>query len=266
MNQEHLEFMKVYQIDKKIRLGIKQDGGYVIADLSGGYDCYISAGVGREESFSKEFIEKYGMHEFNSFGIDSSIEAYPIEYTNNISFIKKNISNINDSSNTNLRYLTTIYKNIFLKIDIEGGEYGWIMDNPIVCFSSHNGRETIHCYNKILDIGKNCYIDDLLILNPPEKKQEQIQKNLCIRKKNYKFITKTLSHIYTLSFFRFFLGSAGKYSYFYEQYLKKSVYLIINYFNNKYYDMNKIYYDEKYYTNDLVKNCNSFFKNLNSQK
>lgn len=127
MNQEHLEFMKVYQIDKKIRLGIKQDGGYVIADLNGGYDCYISAGVGREESFSKEFIEKYGMHEFNSFGIDSSIEGYPIEYTNNISFIKKNISSVNDSSNTNLRYLTTIYKNIFLKIDIEGGEYGWIM-------------------------------------------------------------------------------------------------------------------------------------------
>ena len=109
-------------------------------------------------------------------------------------------------------------------------------------------------------------IDDKNISYLREGRNKILQKNLCIRKKNYKFITKTLSHIYTLSLFRFFLGSAGKYSYFYEQYLKKSVYLIINYFNNKYYDMNKIYYDEKYYTNDLVKNCNSFFKNLNSQK
>ena len=53
-------------------------------------------------------------------------------------------------------------------------EYGWMMDNPIVCFSQDNGRETIHCYNKNQDIGKNCYVDDLLILNPPEI------KNLCV--------------------------------------------------------------------------------------
>jgi hypothetical protein len=71
-------------------------------------------------------------------------------------------------------------KDIRIKRSSGDIEYGWIMDNPIVCFSSHNGRETIHCYNQILDIGKNCYIDDLLILNPPEKKQEHIQKNLCI--------------------------------------------------------------------------------------
>jgi hypothetical protein len=126
MGQDHLKFMKVYQFDKKVRLGIEMDGGYVIADLSGTYDCYVSAGVGREESFSKEFIQRYGMNEFNSFGIDSSIEGYPIEYTNSISFIKKNISNINDAANTNLRYLTGIYNNIFLKMDIEGGEYNWI--------------------------------------------------------------------------------------------------------------------------------------------
>lgn len=126
MNQDHLEYLKVYHFDKKIRLGIETDGGYVIADLSGGYDCYVSAGVGREESFSRDFIKKYHMNEFNSFGIDSSIEGYPIEYTNNISFIKKNISSTNDNANTNLNYLMEIYKNIFLKMDIEGGEYGWI--------------------------------------------------------------------------------------------------------------------------------------------
>jgi hypothetical protein len=127
---EHLEFLKVYEFSKKIRLGINSDGGYVMADLNGGYDCYISGGVGREESFSKEFIHKYQMHEFNAFGIDASIETYPSEYTNNISYVKKNISDKNDSSNTNLIYLTETYKNIFLKIDIEGGEYGWLSFIP----------------------------------------------------------------------------------------------------------------------------------------
>jgi hypothetical protein len=126
MNGAHLEYLKVYEFSNKIRLGINSDGGYVIADVSGDYDCYISGGVGREESFTKDFTEKYGMHEFNSFGIDSTIEAYPIEYTNNISYIKKNISGINDSCNTNLVYLTEKYNNIFLKIDIEGGEYYWL--------------------------------------------------------------------------------------------------------------------------------------------
>jgi len=137
MELSHLQYMSVYQFDKKIRLGIERDGGYVIADLSGAYDCYISAGVGREDSFSKAFIEKYGMHEFNSFGIDSSIEGYPIEYTNSISFIKKNVSGVNNSANTNLKYLTSIYKDIFLKMDIEGGEYGWISsmnENELSCF------------------------------------------------------------------------------------------------------------------------------------
>ena len=47
MKQEHLEHLKVYTFDKKLRLGIERDGGYVVADLSGGYDCYISCGVGR---------------------------------------------------------------------------------------------------------------------------------------------------------------------------------------------------------------------------
>jgi hypothetical protein len=126
----HLEFLKVYDFPNKIRLGIQSDGGYIIADISGTYDCYISGGVGREESFSKEFIDKYQMHEFNSFGIDASIESYPIEYTNNISYIKKNISDKNDSSNTSLIYLTTIYNDIFLKIDIEGGEYAWLSYIP----------------------------------------------------------------------------------------------------------------------------------------
>ena len=124
----NLELLQVYNFDKKVRCGTTSDGGYVLAELEGGYDCYISAGISDEESFSRDFINKYNMNKTNSFGFDGTIHDYPYRYTNKISFIKKNIHNVNDDSNTNLSFLTEKYDNIFLKIDIEGGEYPWLLD------------------------------------------------------------------------------------------------------------------------------------------
>ena len=123
-----LELLKVYNFDKKIRLGVNSDGGYVIGELDEpNYDCYISAGINDEESFSVDLIEKYNMNEYNSFGFDGTIHSYPYHYTNKISFIKKNINSYNDNFNTNLDYLINKYDNIFLKMDIEGYEYPWLL-------------------------------------------------------------------------------------------------------------------------------------------
>ena len=127
INMNHPELLKVYNFDKKIRCGVNHDGGYVIAELEGGYDLYISAGISNEESFSRDFINKYDMCESNSFGFDGTIDNYPYEYTNKISFIKKNINSFNDDYNTDLTFLITKYNRIFLKMDIEGGEYPWIL-------------------------------------------------------------------------------------------------------------------------------------------
>ena len=123
----NLELLQVYDIDKKVRCGTTSDGGYVFAELEGGYDCYISAGISNEESFSRDFINKYNMTKDNSYGFDGTIQDYPYRYTNKISFIKKNIHNINDDNNTDLSFLTDKYDKIFLKIDIEGGEYPWLL-------------------------------------------------------------------------------------------------------------------------------------------
>ena len=107
----NLELLQVYNFDKKVRCGTTSDGGYVLAELDGGYDCYISAGISDEESFSRDFINKYNMNKTNSFGFDGTIQDYPYRYTNKISFIKKNIHNVNDDSNTNLSFLTEKYDN-----------------------------------------------------------------------------------------------------------------------------------------------------------
>jgi len=130
MDFPDLNYLKVYDFNTqyKMRLGSKFDGGYVIGLIPGSYDCYISAGVANEESFSRDFINFFKMDKTNSFAFDGTIKQYPYNYTRNITYIKKNINNMINNSNTNLIPLINNYKNIFLKMDIEGGEYNWIKD------------------------------------------------------------------------------------------------------------------------------------------
>lgn len=65
----NLELLKVYNFSQKKRYGANGDGGYVLGELDGEYDCYISAGVSDEESFSRDFINKYNMNKYNSYGL-----------------------------------------------------------------------------------------------------------------------------------------------------------------------------------------------------
>ena len=153
-----LDFLKVYKFDKKIRYGANKDGGYVFAELEGGYDCYISAGISDEESFSRDFIDKYNMNEYNSFGFDGTINNYPYNYTKKISFIKKNINYFNDDDNTNLSFLIGKYNNIFLKIDIEGGEYPWL--SQIDETQLNKFKQIVIEFHGIASNGWNCNYND----------------------------------------------------------------------------------------------------------
>jgi hypothetical protein len=123
----NLHLLQVYNFDQKIRCGANNDGGYILAELDGGYDGYISAGISNEESFSRDFIKKYNMNEYDCFGFDGTIVHYPYDFTKNIMFIKKNINGFNDDNNTNLSCLMSRYNNLFLKMDVEGGEYPWLL-------------------------------------------------------------------------------------------------------------------------------------------
>jgi hypothetical protein len=120
-------YLVVYEFNKKIRLGEKNDGGYVIGELDRSYDFYISAGVSNEESFSRDFINKYNISKLNAAAFDGTIDNYPYHYTKNIFFYKRNISPFKDDKNATLDYFMNKYSNIFLKMDIEGGEYPWLL-------------------------------------------------------------------------------------------------------------------------------------------
>lgn len=154
-NQELLE---VYNFDKKCRCGINSDGGYVLAELDGDYDCYISGGVSHEESFSRDFINKYNILKENSYAFDASVPDFPYHYTENIQFIKKYINNINDENSTDLSFLTDKYNNIFLKMDIEGGEYPWLLQ--IDEKSLNKFKQIIIEFHGITNDGWNCNYND----------------------------------------------------------------------------------------------------------
>lgn len=121
-----MENLIVYNFNNKIRLGVNSDGGYVIGNIPD-YDCYISAGVSNEESFSRDFIKKFNMNKFNSYAFDGTINNYPYEYTKDITFVKKNIAPYRSKTKANLSQLINNYNNIFLKMDIEGCEYDWLL-------------------------------------------------------------------------------------------------------------------------------------------
>ena len=151
---ELLQTLQVYRFDRKYRLGANRDGGYVLADLEGGYDCYISAGISNEESFSRDFIDKHGLHEYNSFGFDATVDKYPYEYTNKISFIKKNIGPENTYECTNLSHIIETHRHIFLKMDIEGAEYPWLQS--VSSQQLGNFKQIVIELHGIINDGWNC--------------------------------------------------------------------------------------------------------------
>jgi hypothetical protein len=103
------------------------------------------------------------MNEYNCFGFDGTIDNYPYHYTKKISFIKKNINSFNDENNTNLDFLINKYDNIFLKMDIEGGEYPWLLNCNETQLSKF--KQIVIEYHGINDDGWNaCYNDKVKCL------------------------------------------------------------------------------------------------------
>jgi hypothetical protein len=155
----NLKLLETFNFSKKLRLGAKYDGGYVIADLDN-YDCYISAGIGYEESFSRDFLNKYDIDKNNSYAFDGTINDYPHTFVSadKITFLKKNIGPVNSDKSTNLMDLIKKYNNIFLKIDVEGGEYPWLYcldENDLVNF-----KQIVIEFHGITGNTWDCYYED----------------------------------------------------------------------------------------------------------
>ena len=107
----------------KIRLGQEYDGGYVIADLPNiKYSLLLAGGISNDISFEEQFLTLYTA---TCYAFDGTIDKLPKD-NSNIIFVKKNIEGKNTDTVTNLHELINSNKNIFIKMDIEGGEIPWI--------------------------------------------------------------------------------------------------------------------------------------------
>jgi len=116
-----MENLILYQTDfPKKRIGKNYDGGYVIVELPGQYDFFISGGISNDVSFEEDLLTKYP--NLTCVAFDGTIASLP-KTDKQIQFIKKNLGNINTNDTTNLLEYIQNYNDIFMKIDIEGHEF-----------------------------------------------------------------------------------------------------------------------------------------------
>lgn len=108
--------------DSKCRIGGPHDGGYVIAEGIGGYDMFISAGVGWSDQFALDFTQRYGM---KGYAFDGTIDVYPHD-SSAMTFVRKNV----EPECNDFNQLFETHRDIFLKMDIEGAEYAWLEHTP----------------------------------------------------------------------------------------------------------------------------------------
>ena len=108
----------------KLRLGKDNDGGYIIADIPNvRYELFLSGGIEFDISFEEDFIDKY--KGVISVAFDGSIEQLP-KKNDRLIFWKLFIGGNENGYCTNLHKIIDRFDNIFIKMDIEGGEVEWI--------------------------------------------------------------------------------------------------------------------------------------------
>jgi hypothetical protein len=102
------------------RIGKNNDGGYVICNLPGSYDLFISGGVSNDISFEQHFLNLHSS--LKCYAFDGTVNSLPTK-DNRITFIKKNLGKYESPTTTNLKQYMDNFQDIFMKIDIEGHEF-----------------------------------------------------------------------------------------------------------------------------------------------
>lgn len=104
----------------KVRIGRPHDGGYIICDLAGSYDCIIGCGIADDISFEQALVTRYA--KIPCFAFDGTIKRLPVADPR-ICFFKKNIGAYETAETTNLDLFLYGFKDVFIKMDIEGHEF-----------------------------------------------------------------------------------------------------------------------------------------------
>jgi len=107
----------------KTRIGKDNDGGYVISNLPDTYDLFLSGGIDNDISFENHFLKLFP--DTPCIAFDGTISSLP-KKNKKIKFVNKNVGGSNSETVTNLKEFMESAKNVFMKMDIEGGEFSLI--------------------------------------------------------------------------------------------------------------------------------------------
>ena len=122
LNYFDYSILNTYKIPNNlVRVGPKEDGGYVIAD-GFDYDLFISCGIANDIRFEEEFLD---IHKTKCIVFDGTIKTFP-SCRNNMEWVPQNIGFSNTTKTTNLKKYIQNNNKIFLKMDIEGSEFNWL--------------------------------------------------------------------------------------------------------------------------------------------
>lgn len=122
-----MDALQVYYVplSKKERIGTRGDGGYVIATLDDDtYDMYIGGGVNDDIEFDKALLARFP--DIYGFVFDGTIACRPVGLPSQFAYVPVNIGGLCTDISTNLVPFINKSKNVFVKMDIEGGEWGWL--------------------------------------------------------------------------------------------------------------------------------------------
>ncbi len=109
----------------KVRMGIDYDGGYVAVNLTGvvTYDHCISGGVGHDNSFEIAMVDTQPGLTCDVY--DHSISSLP-QSDPRLTWHKQMVGQAQPDVADNLHSYLNGYSNLFVKMDIEGGEFPWL--------------------------------------------------------------------------------------------------------------------------------------------
>lgn len=147
----------------KKRVGKNNDGGYIIVEIPDvNYDLFLAGGIAYDVSFEEHFLSLYPS--VKAYAFDGTINSLPKEIPQ-LNFVKKNIGDVETDKITNIHSIINEYNNIFVKMDIEGGEVPWIkslddkmlnkFDQIVIEFHNPFYAKEIEMFNKI---NKNHYL------------------------------------------------------------------------------------------------------------
>lgn len=109
------------------RVGPKSDGGYIVSPGLD-YDLFISCGIAHDIRFEEAFIDSHD--NIKCLAFDGTIDSFPVT-KKPIEWIQKNIAAFPRPRESDLTEYLTSASNVFLKMDIEGSEFDWIVSSKI---------------------------------------------------------------------------------------------------------------------------------------